>query len=265
MALSTILGRVQALSRNNSSTVLTGVGVAGTVSTAILAGRASYKAAYKIARIEGNCVEYLEEKGIETSRNVLDKRDMLREVWPLYIPAVGVGVLTVTSIILANRVASKEAAALMAAYTVSERALHDYREKVIEKIGTSKEQEIRDSVAEARIVENPPVTREVIIAGSGDVLCYDVMTGRYFQSSKNEIEKAENYINLQIVDTMAASLSEFYDAIGLPPTGFSDVVGFNANRRCRVRFSTHMSPDGRPCLAIDFIEEPVADFAKLWG
>lgn len=265
MALRTILDRLVALSADNSSTILTGIGVAGTVSTAVLAGRASYKAAYKIARIEGNCIDYLEEKGLETSGTVLDKRDMVREVWPLFIPAVGVGTITITSIILANRVASKEAAALMAAYTMSERALSDYREKVIERIGTDKEVEIRDSVIEKRIEQNPPNTREVIIAGGGDVLCYDVLTGRYFQSSKVEIERAENYINLQIVDTMAASLSEFYDQIGLPPTGISDNIGFNANRRCRVRFSTHMSPDGRPCLAVDFLEEPVIGYSKLWG
>lgn len=247
MALSHILARASTLVQNN--TVLTGVGVAGTISTAVLAGRAGFKASSHLS----------EAPAMHT------RRGMLEETWKFYIPPVGVGLITVTAIVLANRVAGKEAAALAAAYTVSEKAFTEYRDKVIEKLGSSKEAEIRDSVVEDHIRRNPVVSREVIIAGSGDVLCYDVLSGRYFESSKNEIERAENMVNGQIMDHMAASLSEFYDAVGLPPTGMSDTLGFNANRRCRVRFSTQMSTDGRPCLAVDFLEGPVLGFSKLWG
>ena len=119
-------------------------------------------------------------------------------------------------------------------------------------------------VAEARMQKQPVNSREVIIAGTGEVLCFDILSGRYFQSSADEIRKAENTANFEILNFMHCSLSKFYDEIGLPATGFSDTIGFNTNRRCQVRFSTQMSSDDRPCLAIDFLEDPIYNYHKLW-
>lgn len=258
MALNLVLTRAKALAQNNS--VLTGVGVAGTISTAVLTGRASFKAARQIAELERHFDAEAEYRGI--SGLYFSRRGRFEAVWRYYIPPVGVGLITVSAIILANRVAGKEAAALAAAYTVSEKALTEYREQVIKKLGN--DDEIRDKVAEARMSKNPINSREVILAGTGEVLCFDILSGRYFQSSKELLMAAENSVNFEIVNYMHASLSQFYDEVGLPPTGFSDTMGFNANRRCRLRFSTQLSGDGRPCLAIDFIEEPIMNYNKLW-
>jgi predicted transcriptional regulator len=260
MALGSIVSRVSELAKSNA--ILTGVGVAGTISTAVLSGRASFKAARTIINAETDYHIHLEKNGL--SRSGIDRREKVAMVWKYYIPPVGVGVITVSAIVLANRIAGKEAAALAAAYTVSEKALTDYREQVIKKLGEKKDEEIRDLVAEARMSKNPINSREIILAGTDEVLCFDILSGRYFQSSKERIKAAENSVNFNIVNYMHASLSEFYDEIGLPATGFSDTMGFNANRRCAVRFSTQMSNDGRPCLAIDFIEDPVLGYHKLW-
>jgi Family of unknown function (DUF6353) len=166
---------------------------------------------------------------------------------------------------MANRLAGKQAAALAAAYSLSEKAFSEYREKVVEKIGESKEQDVRDSVAQARVSKNPVNSREVILAGTGEVLCYDMLSGRYFQSSVEEIKKAENAVNFEIVNYMSCSLSKFYDAIGLPPTTMSDLLGFNLDNRCDVKFSTTMSTDDRPCIAIDFQYVPIQRYDRHWG
>lgn len=248
MALSALVTRATKLAQDNSHTILTGVGVAGSISTAVLTGRAAFKAAH-----------HLSEAPAQHTR-----RGMIEETWKFYIPPVAIGLITVTSIVLANRVAGKEAAAIAAAYAVSEQAFTEYREKVIEKIGEVKEGEVRDNIAEARMQTDPLNSREIILAGTGDVLCYDILSGRYFQSSKQEILAAENTVNYEIVNYMFCSLSRFYEEIGLPANGMSDEMGFNANRRCRVRFSAQVSSDGRPCLAIDFLELPVIGYSKLW-
>lgn len=245
--MNAIFATIQKVAQDNSTSILTGVGVAGTISTAVLTGRASFKAAH-----------HLSEK------RPMSTREQLEETWKLYIPPVMVGGITITAIILANRVAGKEAAALAAAYAVSEQALGEYREQVVKKLGEAKEGEIRDKVAEARMQTDPLNSREVILAGTGDVLCYDIFSGRYFQSSKVEIQRAENEVNAEIINSMSCSLSRFYDEIGLPPNGISDETGFNANRMCRVRFSAQVSSDGRPCLAIDFMESPSFGYSKLW-
>lgn len=263
MALSDILARASTLVQNN--TILTGVGVAGTISTAVLTGRASFKAARELDGLEQQYQIHLENHNLQGSGMTLSVRTKMSSVWKYYIPPVGVGLITVSSIVLANRVAGKEAAALAAAYTVSEKAFTEYREAVVKKMGTVKEREVHDEYAQARMSKNPINTKEIILAGTGEVLCFDITSGRYFQSSKNDIEKAEIAVNHEILGfTRGASLSEFYDQIGLAPTGYSDTVGWNHDHLCRVRFSSEISVDDRPCLAIDFVEAPFPLYYKLW-
>lgn len=242
----------QHISRIDQSTVLTGLGVSGVISTAYFTGRASFKAE-KIIRQE----EVVQQKK-------LTNQEKAKLVWPLYITPVSVGCTTITSIVMANRLASKKIAALAVASGISERALNEYRAKVVEKIGQGKATTIRDEVAQERVAKTEPPSKEVLVVGAGDVLCFDMLTGRYFQSTVEKIRQAENKINFEVVNHMYASLSTFYDEIGIPPTPFSDTVGWNVNDRLEVVFSTVLSPDQRPCVAIDFSAPPIADYSKLW-
>lgn len=262
--MNAIITAIQKIAQNNQHAILTGVGVAGTVSTAVLTGRASMKAAREIDALEERFNLHLDEKGLSGDYR-FSRRGKIEAVWKYYIPPVGVGLITVSSIVLANRVAGKEAAALAAAYTVSEKAFTEYREAVVKKLGTVEERKVHDEYAEARMNKNPINTKEIILAGTGEVLCFDITSGRYFQSSKNEIEKAEIAVNHEILGfTRGASLSEFYDNVGLAPTGYSDTVGWNHDHLCRVRFSSEISVDDRPCLAIDFVEAPFPHYYKIF-
>lgn len=253
-----LVAKSKNLADENSIIILTATGATGVVVTSYLTGRASFKAALIIEKEELNYVR--ETDGIGS----LSFKDKAALVWPLYIPAVGVGSITITSTILANRLSSKKAAALAAAYGISERAFSEYKEKVIEKLGETKELAIREDIAQDRVTKDPVSAKEVIIAGSGEVLCYDAITGRYFQSTVEEIKKAQNKINYDIINHMYASLSAFYDEIGLPPTSYSDEVGWNANALLDVEFATTMSSDDRPCIVIDFAVAPMPNYTQLY-
>lgn len=235
----------------NSSTILTGVGVVGTTATAILSGQASFKAAKILekARIDQQDYDSIAGPDLKRSTKVL-------LVWRLYLPAFGTGVTTVAAIVVANRIDSKRIAALVVASGISERALQEYKSKVIEKLGEKQDTKIRDEIAQDRVSMKPVPAGEVIIAGNGDVLCFDMLTGRYFMSTVEDIKRAENKVNYQIMNYLDASLSEFYDELGLPATTFTDQVGWQANQRVEVKLSTVMSPDNRPCIAIDFATPP---------
>ena len=243
------------LVNDHSTTILTGVGVGGTVATAYLTGRASFQAAEIIQR---------EELSMEDTfgKMTLSRPEKVKMTWRLYLPAFGVGATTVTSIIAANKISSKKIAALAVASGLSERALQEYKEKVVEKLGIRQDRALRDEIAQDRVNGQPIGSHEVILAGTGQVLCYDMTTGRYFQSTVEDIKRAENKVNYELIHFMHASLSQFYDEIGLPPTSFSDSVGWNVNNHIEVQFSTVMSSDQRPCIAIDFLKHPVADYEK---
>jgi hypothetical protein len=261
--LTQLAQRAKFLVNENSATILTGMGVTGTITTAYLTGRATFKAAKLLEKEQ----LLIAAEGTENTNapRVLTLRSKIRMVWRLYIPPIVVGASTIASIIMANRFASKKIAALTIASGISERALQEYKEKVAQKLGERENTKIRDEIAQDRVHRNPPNTREIILAGTGEVLCYDMATGRYFQSSVEEIKRAENKVNHQILNHMHASLSEFYDEIGLPPTSYTDSVGWNLNNRLEVQFSTVMSTDQRPCVAIDFLHPPVADYANFYS
>jgi hypothetical protein len=249
--------RAKFLLNENSTTILTAAGVAGTVSTAVLTGRATLKAT---ELIEHEKKELGHVNGRGEVEVTLPAKVWL--VWRFYIPPFGVGVATITCIIAANKIASKKIAALAVAGGISERALQEYKSKVVERLGHRENTKIRDEIAQDRVNKHPVNQREVILAGTGEVLLFDMTTGRYFQSTVEDVKRAENKINHTLNNFMYASLSEFYDEIGLPPTSFSDSVGWNGNNHLEIIFSAVMSTDQRPCIAIDFKNPPTSEYTR---
>lgn len=255
------IGKAKFLLEHHSTTILTGVGVGGTVATAVLTGRASFKAADLIAQ-EKAIINIAVEDNVDPV--YLTKPQTVKLVWKLYLPPVAAGVVTVTSIVVANKISSKKIAALAVAGGISERALQEYKDKVVEKLGTRQDQKIRDEVAQDRVNNHPIGSQEVILAGTGEVLCYDMLTGRYFQSTVEEIKAAENEINHEMLNSMGVSLAEFHDKVGLPSTPYTDSVGWQGSDLIKVIFSTVMSEDKRPCIAVDFDRPPKLEWSKMY-
>lgn len=254
----------------NASTILTAGGVIGTVLTATLTAKATFKAAELIhndlVHRVGEAATKAEDQNIYEEVKELTTTEKVKKVWPHFVPPVVIGTATIASIVGANMMSAKRAAALAAAYGLSERQLKEYKEKVTEKLGVNKERAVRDEIAQDRVTANPP-TREVIIIAGGDVLCHDMLTGRYFQSSVEDIKKAENKMNQEMYLNDSVSLSQFYDEIGLPATSMSDEVGWNLSSDdgpIEVRFTTTKTPDDRPCIAFDFTVAPKYGYNRTY-
>lgn len=260
MAVVDILNTAKQFALSNDAALLTGVGITGTVTTAYLAGKGGFAAA---VILEDQYAGESHAAGEPMIHSDFSLRYKVGHVWQEFIPAVGVGATTIGAIFMANRVSSKRAAALTAAYGVSERAFAEYKEKVVEKLGENKEAAIRAEVAQDR-VDAKPVTVSTVIIGNGEVLCLENWGGRYFKSSVQAIEKARNEINHEMMNHSYSSLSEFFDKIGLPPTSGSDEVGWNINTPLELSLSTALSTDDQPCLVLDFAVAPVAGYGNLY-
>jgi hypothetical protein len=256
VTLTDLLRRTEKLVIDNSPALMTAVGVVGTLTTAYLSGRASYRMGQRFAYED---MEYLEP----TPRNRKKEIFFEEKLWKLYIPAMATAVLSVTAIVFANRVGSRRAAAMAVAYSVTEKAFEEYKDKIKERFGTAKEQSVRDELAQERITKDPVGGREVVLAGNGDVLCYDLYTGRYFQSNHEVLRRAANDVNAQIIHEMSASLTDFYNAVGLKSTAISDQVGWNVDRMLELRFTTALSDDNKPCLAVGFAIAPIPNYYKI--
>jgi hypothetical protein len=257
------VSKLKYLLNDNSTTLLSVAGVGGSIATALLTGRATFKAARLIDETEDLRTEHRTEHGPEDENKPMSKTEKTKLVWHLYLPPVASGVLTVTCIIVAHRISSKQIVALTAAAGISERALNEYKEKVLEKFGAKEDTKIQDDIAQDRVNKFPP-SSQIMITGSGDVLCYDMLTGRYFQSTMEELKRAENKVNYELIHYMSCSLTHFYDEIGLPPTSYSDTHGWNMDHHMELKFSTVLSEDNRPCIAIDFNRQPIADYDTNW-
>lgn len=237
----------------NASTLLTAGGVVGTVATAVLAGRAGFKAGTIIREAQG-------ELRVDTDDEIADltKIDKVKIVWPHFIPPILVGGFTITSIIFANRMSAQKAAALAAAYGLAERNLTEYKEKVAEKLTGPKKQSVDDEIAQDRVNRTPG--HENIVVVEGEVLCFDEPTGRYFRSTMENINRAVNATNAEILNHDHANATFFYEELELPATTWTDEVGWNSDQLLALKFSTVLAPDNKPCIAIDFAVLPKADY-----
>ena len=239
------LGRTLAC---NSPTILTGIGVAGLITTVVMAVQATPKAHI-----------VLEEEGL--GDRYISKREMVRLTWRYYVPTAIMGGLTIACIIGANSINLRRNAALAGAYSLTEAALKEYQAKVIETIGDKKEQAIRDDIAKDRVKEHPLGEREVIITGKGDTLCFDVLSGRYFKSDIEKIRKIQNDLNYVLLNDVFLSVNDVYYALGLSGVKTGDDMGWDINEgQLEFRFSSQLSEDGTPCLVIDYHTKPKYDY-----
>lgn len=250
-----IIKQAQTLIAENSAALLTGTGVIGVVTTAVLTGKASIKAYQLLERHEKTLWEE-SPLGEENDPKDLTTIEKARVVGPLYVPAIASGMTTIGAIIFSYRISVSKSAALAAAYGISEKAFSEYKEKVLEHITPKKAGEIDDDVAKQKMVNNPPPSSQVMVVADGDVLCLDAFSGRYFRCSLEKVRRAENDINIDISNHSSGTLGDFYEKIGLPQTDISEKFKWSLNNICEIDYSTQMTDDGRPCVVVTFLNAP---------
>jgi hypothetical protein len=243
MPMPIFVNKALKLLKKNSPEILTALGVSGVITTSYLASKATVTA---VDIIRANEVNGPHPDAKERFK------ERTKHTWRLYIPTAISGAVTIGCIIGASKANGRRTAAAVTAYSLTERAFSEYREKVVEEIGKGKEQKIRDEIVQDRITNTPPGNREIIITGKGDVMCCELYTHRYFRSDMQSLLKAQNDINSQINHELYVALDEFYDLIGLAHTSESDKVGWNSDRLMELKFSTVMSENGEPCLAFEY-------------
>ena len=237
---------VQKTVSKHSPEILTGLGIGGMVTTTVLAVKATPKA-----------LKLIEEKKREERVDKLPVMDAVKATWKCYIPAAVTGVTSIACLVGASSVSARRNAALATAYKISETALTEYREKVVETIGEKKEKIVREKIDKDRIDKNPVSKNEVIITKAGETLCYDHYSGRYFKSDIERIKKAANDLGRVMLNHGYVSLNDFYDELGLDhiPIGYD--VGWSIDDGfIDVDFSSHLADDGTPCVVLDYVSAP---------
>lgn len=251
--ISKIINEIQKAVIKHSPEILTGLGIAGMITTTVLAVKATPKA-----------LDLINDRKDELETEKLPPIEAVKTAWKCYIPAAVTCATSTACLIGASSVHLKRNAALATAYKLSESAISEYKDAVIDKIGEKKEQTIRDKIAEEKMKKNPVSSSEVFITEKGNTLCYDTISGRYFKSDIDRIKRAENAINKQLLDEMYVSLNDLYDELDLDHTKLGDELGWKIDDGLvELYFSSQLADDGTPCVVMDFTRAPKYNFSKL--
>jgi len=222
--------------------ILTGVGITGMITTTVLAVKSTPKV-----------YEIIEDRKDELETTKLSFKETISLSWRHYIPAITTGVFSTACLVSAAGVNAKRSAALAAACTLSENALREYTQQTLETVGNIKEHEIREKIGEKRIKDNPISTEEVhICEGSGEQLCYDGMSGRYFKSDMESLRRAENNLNRRMLEEMAISLNDYYYELGLKSNTVGEIVGWDVDDgMLNLSISSILSETGKACIFVE--------------
>lgn len=251
--LSTALKTLKTTMAKHSPEILTGIGIAGMVTTTILAVKVTPKAIDILREIK-------EEHKEDTDKKAMSK-EVVTRVFPVYIPAAVTCVVSVACLVGASSVNARRNAALAAAYTLSDTALREYKEKVVETIGEKKERTIREEISKDRVKNDPVDTTKIIVTEKGNTRFYDAMTKRRFTSDLDHIRRIENELNRRMRDEYCISLNEFYIEVGLDTVPVGDILGWNIDRGyIEIQPDTMLDDDGVPCIIIDYLTRPSYDF-----
>ena len=178
--------------KRHASTILTIAGGVGVVATTVTAIKVTPKALKKLEEVQG-------EKGEE-----LTTVEKIKMVAPTYAPTVLLGVGTIACIFGANVMNKKQQAALVSAYTLVDSSFKQYKHKLKELYGEETHNKIIDSIAVEKVDpdwsvsgsyfgQSCDLTKEE--ACGEPVLFYEENSGRYFESTIEQVLNAQYHLN----------------------------------------------------------------------
>ena len=202
----------QRFAKRNASTILSVLGVAGVIATTITAVKATPKAMEFVKKAE-------KEKGEK-----LSKWEKVNVAGVAYIPTALVGTATMACILGANLVSRRQQATLMSAYALLDHSYKDYKNKANELYGDDAGKQIREGIAKDKYTGDE---------SSGDddkELFYDFYSGRYFESTKEHVMRAQYEINRSLFVNYAVGLNEYYDLLGLEEKPEYEMLGWSCGQ-----------------------------------
>ena len=203
----------------HSPEILTGLGIAGMFSAIIFAVQATPKA----------------EKAIKKKKEDLNKEkltipEVIEASWKYYIPTVASFAVGAACVIGSDTITKKRAAALTAAYSITETALGEYKDKVREVIGETKEDRVYDKISEEQVKKDPPRSNEIVFVTKDGILFREPVTKRYFQSTSDNVRHAEIELNRDLLNSGFISMNDVFYMLGLEMTDdIMDDIGWDAN------------------------------------
>ena len=228
--------------RRFSPEILMVAGVAGVVTAAVLACKATLKLEDVVAKAELEAADVKDRHSVNEFDSETEYTKTLAKVYlhrsvdilKLYTPALSVGIVGISCLAGAHGIMSKRNVAMAAAVKAVESTFGDYRKRVAEELGEEKEREIRFDLKKAAEDEldedgNPTGNKMVTSVESGYSRCFDEYNEMWSNvpgQNQMTLDNQQNWLNDRLNARGYLFLNDVYKALGFEETPAGQVTGW---------------------------------------
>ncbi len=237
--------------KKRSPEILVAVGVVGTVVSAVMACKATTKINTILDEAKeqlGKIHEYAGNPDAAEKYNAEDAKKDTAIVYAqtgvklakLYAPAVGLGILSISSILASNNILRKRNMAISAALAAATQDFKDYRNCVIERFGKEVDHQLRYNIKAEEIEETvtdekgkeKKVKKSIEVAdpNASGYVKYFTRSNPYWEEDSSYVEmflrSQQNYANDKLKATGHLTLNDVYDMLGFHDSKAGMVVGW---------------------------------------
>lgn len=236
--------------KKHSPEILVAVGVAGVVTSTVMACKATTKAG-DILEEHKNQMNAIDQV-VKMDRNDYTEEDHKKDTTivytqtaikfvKLYSPSIMIGVLSLGCIIYSHNILTKRNAALAAAYATVDRGFKEYRGRVVERFGKELDHELRYNI-KAQEFEKTEVDKkgnEKVVKETVNVADPNLYSdyARFFDDGCNGWSKdpeqnltflkcQQAYANEKLKAKGYLFLNDVYKMLGIPATKAGQIVGW---------------------------------------
>ena len=205
--------------KKNLPAVFTGLNI---ISTGVAVGTSIYgtiKAMKKIDKLQ-----------LGKEKN-LTKLEVLKAVWPYYIPAAVSTASAIGCALASNHESQKRILALGTALDLTSASYQAYKDRAKNILGEKEADKLEKEIVKERVQTIKPeeVPLDLTYQNGGLMPCHDLVTGKWFYTSDEMINQAVIKENKSWVSTQWVPLSDLYDDWGAYDSKgeLFDRIGFN--------------------------------------
>ena len=228
----------------HSPEILMGIGIAGVVTSTVLACRSTLKVKDILEDKETNMNNVKEvlaegredytEEDARKDKTIIMTTTAIR-MMKLYIPSVIIGAGSIACLLQSHNVMRNRNAGLAAALAATTESFKQYRERVTAKYGDEVDKEMRYGIKKEKKEKDGKKTKEDIVVDCDE----KELSGyaRYFNESNINwtddpqfnmmfLRQNQNWANDKLISQGYLYLNDVYDALGFPKTKAGQVVGW---------------------------------------
>lgn len=210
------MNKAEVLLKKYSPLILTSLGSIGVIATSVLTAKATIKAKKLIEDVEEDINYKLDLKD--------DFTQIIKIAWKPYIPAIISGGATISCIFGAHFLNKRAQASLASAYALLSNSYKEYVDKSKELYGEDAEKQIKSEVAKSKY------DTTFIKVDTDTHLFFDYQSMRYFESTFDDVKRAEDFVNQELAASGYVHLNTFYEALGIDKLeNFGDSMGWCDN------------------------------------